>query len=271
MSGIFKGDSIYKSGGGGGGFKDGGQLVDGDFIDVENNTVSQYENTSRNEINFYIEAKDGEILNSLIEMTTQVNATVYVYVVKNGLYYLLGNVGGDTVNAGESYNVNISGNSYLIEQVTEPPVDPEYINFGGQFGICRLVYTDTRVWTGKDLMFDNYANCLAAISNLPGWRIPSHYDWDNLRSYYGSDACCVGFGWNGTQGTNTSKFSAEAKGYKNANGVQYELGVNFWAHVGMAGTAIQRDYRYFHPGDSNFYSATTGIGRKCSLRLCKNK
>ena len=118
MSGIFKGDSIYKSGGGGGGYKDGGELVDGDFIKVENNTISSYDNVSRDPVNFYFEVKDGEVLNSVVELTTAVNATINVYVVKNGFYYLLGNVGGNTVNAGDDYKLNVTGDSYSLEQVT---------------------------------------------------------------------------------------------------------------------------------------------------------
>lgn len=118
MSGIFKGDSIYKSGGGGGGFKDGGQLVDGDFIKVENNTISSYDNVSRDPVNFYFEVKDGEVLNSVVELTTAVNATINVYILKNGFYYLLGNVGGNTVNAGDDYKLNVTGDSYSLEQVT---------------------------------------------------------------------------------------------------------------------------------------------------------
>ena len=114
---IFKGDSIYKTGAGGGGYKDGGALVDGDFIEVKNNTVSSYDNVSRDPVNFYFEVKDGEILNSVIELTTAVNATINVYVVKNGFYYLLGNVGGNTVNAGDDYKINIIGDSFSVEQI----------------------------------------------------------------------------------------------------------------------------------------------------------
>lgn len=119
--GVFNGDSIYNNGnggGGGGGYKDGGQLVDGDFIKVENNTVSFYDNVSRDPINFYFEVEDGEVLNSVVEITTAVNATINVYVLKNGFYYLLGNVGGNTVNAGDDYKLNITGDSYALEQVT---------------------------------------------------------------------------------------------------------------------------------------------------------
>lgn len=124
MSGIFKGDSIYKSGsGGGGGYKDGGELVDADFIKVENNTISSYENVNRDPVNFYFDVKDGEVLNSVIELTTAVNATVNVYIIKNGFYYLLANVGGNTVNAGNDYKVNITGDSYDVEE--ESGGDPE--------------------------------------------------------------------------------------------------------------------------------------------------
>lgn len=150
MSSIFKGDSIYKSGGGsGGGYKDGGALVDADFIKVENNTVSSYGNVSRDPINFYFEVKDGEILNSVVELTTAVNSTVYVYVVKNGIYYLLGNVGGDIVNAGENYKVNITGDSYSVEQVSGG-LEPSIIEIAGkQYGIKKI---GNRYWTTSNLI-----------------------------------------------------------------------------------------------------------------------
>jgi hypothetical protein len=131
MSSIFKGDSIYKSGGGsGGGYKDGGALVDADLIKVENNTLSTYANTSRDPINFYFDYKDGEIINSIIDVTTAINSTVNVYVLRNGLYYLLGNIGGNTLTANNSYKVNITGDSFSIEHVNGNLV-PGYIVIGG--------------------------------------------------------------------------------------------------------------------------------------------
>ena len=153
MSGIFKGDSIYKSGGGGGGFKDGGQLVDGDFIKVENNTVSSYDNVSRDPVNFYFEVKDGEILNSVVELTTAVNATINVYVVKNGFYYLLGNVGGNTVNAGDDYKLNVTGDSYSLEQVTPGGGNiPSFVTLGGV--IYQVKEYNGYLWTLKNLEGD---------------------------------------------------------------------------------------------------------------------
>ena len=137
MSGIFKGDSIYKSGGGGGGYKDGGQLIDGDFIEVKNNTVSSYDNVSRDPVNFYFEPKDGEVINGIIEFTTEVNATVNVYVLIDGVYYLLGNVGGDSVTAGNDYKINITGESYSIEQVSGG-LEPKYISLMGTiYGVTK--------------------------------------------------------------------------------------------------------------------------------------
>lgn len=117
--GVFNGNSIYNEGAaGGGGYADGGQLADADFIKVENNSVSSYDNVSRDPVNFYFEVNDGEVLNSIVELTTAVNSTINVYVLNNGLYYLLGNVGGNTVNAGNDYKLNITGDSYALEQVT---------------------------------------------------------------------------------------------------------------------------------------------------------
>lgn len=261
MSGIFNGDSIYKSGGGGGGFKDGGQLVDGDFIKVENNTVSSYDNVSRNEVNFYFDVKDGEILNSIVELTTAVNATINVYVVKNGLFYLLGNVGGNTVNAGDDYKVNITGDSYAVEQVTNSNSNPDYINFGGQFGICRLVYTSSLIWTGKDLMFDTRANCIAATSHLTGWRIPSNSEWTQLFNTYGAAALCSASGWNGTQGNNSSHFDAQPKG----RGGSY---------IGDYFCSFQQEFFGYYsiqlnPTDTGLAASTSNA--KMSLRLCRNR
>jgi len=205
---IFKGDSIYKTGGGGGGYKDGGQLVDGDFIKVENNTVSSYDNVSRDPVNFYFEVKDGEVLNGIIEFTTEVNATVNVYVMIDDVYYLLGNVGGDTVTAGNDYKINITGDSYSIEQVSGG-LEPKYISLmGTTYGITKI---GNLYWTTKNLELDlspygadgnrfvkrngtywyatcenvgdiNLCNLINSIIENSGFRIPFYEDTQNLQS-----------------------------------------------------------------------------------------
>ena len=181
MSGIFKGDSIYKSGGGGGGFKDGGALVDGDFIKVENNTISSYDNVSRDPVNFYFEVKDGEILNSVVELTTAVNATINVYVVKNGFYYLLGNVGGNTVNAGDDYNLNVVGNSFMLEVVTPAPSDPEAVIIEGS--IYPLVKIGGVVWSTVDLKgFDDINHVVDSYGGYGGLYFYGREQQSNLNS-----------------------------------------------------------------------------------------
>ena len=197
MSGIFKGDSIYKSGGGAGGYKDGGELVDADFIKVDNNTVSTYDNESRDPVNFYFDVKDGEILNSVIELTTVVNSTVNVYVLRNGFYYLIGNVGGNTVNAGEDYNINITGNSYSLDPVTPPPTVPEYADImGGIYGVAKV---GNRLWLkenftgiipGVQYKAENntvYYKCNSIqlkTFNENGWKLPRNEDFNDLTNNY---------------------------------------------------------------------------------------
>lgn len=139
--GVFNGNSIYNDGGAGGvgGYADGGQIVDGDFMKIENNAVSTYDNVNRNTLNFYLEPADGEIINAVVELTTAVNSTVKVYVLRNGLYYLLGNIGGNTVNAGDDYKLNIVGNSFVLEVVTPSQADPKYAEINGvAYGVKKI-------------------------------------------------------------------------------------------------------------------------------------
>lgn len=190
---IFKGDSIYKSGGGGGGFNNGGELVDGEFIAVENNTISSYDNVSRDPINLYFEPKDGEVLNAVVELTTAVNATVNVYVVKNGFLYLLGNVGGDTVTAGNDYKINITGDSYAIENVSIPNPDPEFASLMGS--IYKLVKIDNLLFLGSNFSGDTgqyvkqngttyYLPRSVKNLNVNGFVIPDDNDITKIETLY---------------------------------------------------------------------------------------
>ena len=225
MSGIFKGDSIYKSGGGGGGgFKDGGQLVDGDFIKVENNSISTYTNTSRSDINYYFEIQEGEVLNAVVELTNEYNATVHVYILQNGLYIPLGNVGGDTVNAGDNYKINVVGNSFMLENVTPAQAVPEYVTLDGNIYPCKLF--DGLLWLTQDLksisglishteggytyflLDDNLKNF-----NLNGWRIPNKSDWNYILGNFTQAELKTSSGWQYHNGTNTSEFSYSPGGF----------------------------------------------------------
>jgi hypothetical protein len=220
----------------GGGYKDGGQLIDGDFIKVENNTVSSYDNVSRDPVNFYFEVKTGEILNSVVELTTAVNATVNVYVIKNNIYYLLGNVGGNTVNAGEDYKINVTGDSYDVEPVSGG-LEPSIIDVAGKkYGVKKI---GNRYWTTSNLMasasdlgitgyfpigtpspqstYPGYFYCVATnerynkINNLVApFRLPIKSDVDDLKlavNNSSNDLLATGFP-NCPNATNSSGFNS---------------------------------------------------------------
>lgn len=246
---IYNAPSIYKQGGGGG-YKDGGELVDGDFIKVENNTISTYDNTIRNNLNFYFEVKDKEPLNSVIELTNNVNATVNVYILKNGIYYLLGNIGGKNVNSGEDYNINIQGNSYNIEQVTNIVPVPYAIDIEGiayEFVEINGVYWSktnlkARVGTyfdcgGEAFFYGGDQQEIDKINNFlqtKNCRLPVDSDWSEMMTFLGGGATAINKirndnGWYLSQGSNSSGFSLNALGYFN-----YIGGTNFdVSYVGL--------------------------------------
>lgn len=226
---IFKGDSIYKSGGGSsGGYSDGGALVDADFIEVTNNSISTYDNTSRDQVNFYFEVSDGEMINSVIELTTAVNSTVNVYVLRNGFYYLLGNVGGDTVTAGNDYKVNITGDSFSLELVTPAQVDPEFVNLmGSVYGVKKV---NGLYWIDRNFMGDvgtwiddnstRYYDYAAFENiNLDGWRLPTKTEINSLiNSLYPDTAKAMKStsGWYaGGNGDNSTGLNFKPYGYYN--------------------------------------------------------
>lgn len=218
MSGIFNGDSIYKSGGGGGGYKDGGQLIDGDFIKVENNTVSSYDNVSRDPVNFYFEYEDGDVLNSVINFSTQINSTVNVYIIKNGIYYLLKIIGVNNVNIG-NYVINITGEVFSIDPVVGE-LDPEFIELDN-YGVVPCIKVNNLLWLCQSL--DTYCRTDFAesiVSHLPtGWRLPTVSDFDELQNYFGGIGVAYEklkstSGWYaGNNGTNESRFNMYPNGF----------------------------------------------------------
>lgn len=231
---IYNGPSIYNQGGGGSGgggaYSDGGALVDGDFIKVENNTISTYDNTARSDINYYFEVAENEIINAVVELTTTVNATVHVYIVQNGLYIPLGNIGGDTVNAGDEYKVNITGDSFAIEQVTGGGADPEAAVIGSH--VYSVLKNGGLLWTCSDLheqQFsyrlnnDRYYYLPNVDLNINGWRLPTNTEFQALVSAFGMNALKTTTGWGGYSGTNTSGMGLNAFGAYNINSNIVEL------------------------------------------------
>ena len=140
-------ESIYNYGGGGVGYKDGGEITDSDFMEVKNNALSYYDNAARGILNFYIETKDGEITDALIEIKTAVNATINVYVVNNSLYYILGYIGSNTINAGKYYKIIITGNSYDVEEVSNVE-ENAFAEIGGV--LCPVKQINNILWTVAD-------------------------------------------------------------------------------------------------------------------------
>lgn len=243
--GIFNGNSIYNYGdGGGGGYNDGGQIADGDFMKIENNAVSTYDNVNRDHLNFYFDQADGEMINAVVELKTSVNSVVKVYVLRNGLYYLLGNVGGDSINAGDQYNLKIVGNSYELENINVATPDPAYIEILGHY--YGLVKISNRFWITENLKYrfeDNFylesdgsdaqtldlpyskqydsfetrdeiyyrSNTFSKINSLVsslGLRVPNRYDIENLENNYTiSQLTSQSYG-----GSNTTGFNAKYKG-----------------------------------------------------------
>lgn len=287
MSGIFKGDSIYKSGGfGGGGYKDGGQLVDGDFIKVENNAISNYDNVSRDTVNFYFDYKDGDILNSVIELTTAVNSTINVYIVKNGFYYLLGNIGGNTVNAGDDYKINIIGDSYSVEVINNLNIYPEYADFG--YGTYKTIYLGGLLWLREnfkgnvnttDYFDDNgtryyQVNLNFVRQNFNGWRIPTNEDVAALLAAAGNNYNNLKItgtpysDWN-TYATGLSKFDAYPYSVMRYQGGESYLGTEFCMAMNVGNEPSIALVVSKGDNSGSFMSSYNALFYR-SVRLCRN-
>lgn len=255
----------------GGGFKNGGALIDGDFIEVENNTVSSYDNVSRDPVNFYFDVKDGEVLNSVVELTTAVNATINVYVVKNGFYYLLGNVGGNSVTAGNDYNINVVGNSFILEVVTPSPAYPDYYDFQN-YGVKKLTHTNTRLWIAEDLAFEKRSICNNIVNSIgDGWRIPTDYDFNDLKSFVSNDIAALRSltSWVGSPGTDLIGFNGKANGYFTFSPWEArDVGYGLFMH--KQESSNQRCFAIYNDDTTSQSSIGNNDSAKLSLRICKD-
>jgi uncharacterized protein (TIGR02145 family) len=269
MSGIFKGDSIYKSGGGGGGYKDGGQLVDGDFIEVQNNSVSSYENISRNTINFFLDPNSGEIINSVIELYTQINSNVCVYVLNNGVYLPLSYTGSNAINANDNYKVTIIGNSYTVEQ--ETTVDEFVIEIGNQYLKAKKI--GSLYWTLENYKTWWSVTDVNSFTPINGWRIPSNDDFVNLKNQLDPDA---GYkmkstsGWyNSGNGSNESGFNALPLGRLNSGGSVVEDTQNAY-FVTTTNSGDGKRYYACRYNSNNLDYYFMSSSEKMNVRLCKD-
>ena len=124
-------ETIYNYGGGGGGLKYGGALADENFIKIENNFIYDYTNLNRPELNFYVETDKDIAFVGALQIKTDVNTTVNVYKLKNGIYYLLGCVSSRDILANDSAKVFILGDSYEVETLSSL-IEPKIFKFGSQ-------------------------------------------------------------------------------------------------------------------------------------------
>ena len=265
--------TIYNYGGGsGGGYKDGGNITDADFMEVKNNALSYYSNISRVDLNFYIETKDGEIIDSVIELTTDVNATINVYVVKNDFVYLLGYIGGNTINAGDNYKVVIIGNSYNVEQVNIITNDPEFVVIDDVFyGVKKI---NNVLWLTDNLKYSGF-NCKNIGGNfyypeqdinINGWRLPTKAEIVYLNFNFTMNALKSQTTWRaGYNGDNSSGLNFKAFGHVRNDNV-YNIGdestILFMSDYDVRFASITYNSSGINIGgvDENFYS----------VRLCKD-
>lgn len=137
-------ETIYNYGSGGGSLKYGGILDDSDYIEIENNKIYEYNNSNRPNLNFVLKTKDQTAFFGAIQINTDVNTNVYIYELKNGLYYLLGCIGTRSITAGDSAKIFILGDSYEVQTLTDTK-GMKYFVLGNQ--IYELEKIGNRYWT----------------------------------------------------------------------------------------------------------------------------
>ena len=264
---IYNAPSIYKQGGGGGGYADGGELIDSDFIKVENNTTYEYTNNSRNQINFYFENESN--LNSIIDVTNNYNSTVDVYILENGIYTPIGVIGSNTLTSGKKYEIVITGLTFEIKEITPPDVLSLY-DFG-LWGIKKIVQLGGLIWTAENIDYNDRTTANSIVNSVSnGWRIPKNDDVNNLLNAVSNNysSLCSLNGWNGSPGSNTSKYNAEPLGYfvKSAN-QYFNVGNGAWIlkeYIGGNGSFC------LTPNSLVFDSVGYDDSVKISIRLCKD-
>lgn len=276
-------ETIYNYGGGGGGYKDGGQIVDADLMELKNNTLSYYENISRDAINFYLDTDEGEITNAIVELTTAVNSTVNVYVLRNGLYYLLGNIGGDTVTAGNQYKIDITGNSFEINQININ--NQMFVNIDGTLTrvvkIGNLYWTDNIIYSALDYVdATNYGRKVRyykwnEIRGASGFRVPSINDINSLLSSVNNDTDKLKTddpnAWS-NPGNNDLSFSAYPDSYLTSAKL-YPLNWPVGSYFAIWTSQELSENRSYYFGFNNSGSYGTTAEYKDSylpLRLCKD-
>jgi uncharacterized protein (TIGR02145 family) len=189
----------------------------------------------------------------------------------------LGNVGGNTVNAGDDYNLSVVGNSYMLEVVTPSQADPGAIEFDGK--IYPLVNVNGILWAAENLKLaaatyskngDDYYYKITSASNLDdairgindNCRLPTRAEIMSLIDYFGgytttcSASLCSSSEWdpNAGNGNNYSGLNFLPKSCCYADGSFDSL------HVGMQSYCLGKDGWLYLRGSSK----TPGTGNNMS-------
>ena len=295
-------ETIYNYGGGGGCLKYGGALADSDFIEIENNFIYDYTNLNRPELNFYVETDKDIAFVGALQIKTDVNTTVNVYKLKNGIYYLLGCVSSRDILANHSAKVFILGDSYEVETLSSL-IEPKIFKFGSQeyevIKIGDLFWTTSNsVNLGVDFGIESYwpIGKPSNQSTYPGYfyrfggddslyqkakeklypfRIPLESDYYKLINAVNNKTNNImKTGFSGyPNANNSSGFSCVPCGLFNFNsGVTLQgLSFNLLYEIEDANGHLKESYyEGFVSGDNNtaIYTTTPSGGAVGNLRFC---
>ena len=200
--GIFNGNSIYNDGGaGGGGYNDGGNLTPADYIEIENNSFYKLEGNDAAALNFVIDGESG-VLNSIVEISTNVDSTVNVFVEKNGLLYALTSV-DNLIYQNKSYRLYINGDSFNIDEIPNIDIKPSMALLNGNYvnitQINDYIITEDLGWYS----YNSYIDLYNQISQ-DGWEKLTYSVLNEAKNIYTINGIRSTSGWINFQGTNTS-------------------------------------------------------------------
>lgn len=216
--GVFNGNSIYNEGAAGGGaLKNGGYLNDDSFIEFSNNTYSFYDNINdKISLNFLVEKGKDEILDSYLEITSSVSASINIYELIDGIVYKIGYADSNSISSGIS-KISIIGDSFSIDSINNKP-EVEYV--GIKNNLYGIIKVNNLLWLTSNYKDDDFVHAIDGDTyyfehesiknaNIDGWRLPTRNEFISLTESFGYNELKSTSGWkDGYNGDNASKFNA---------------------------------------------------------------
>lgn len=199
--GVFNGNSIYNEGGAGGGYNNGGDLTPADYIEIENNSFYTLEGNDAADLNFVIDGESG-VLNSIVEVSTNVNSVVNVYIDRNGILYKLLCI-DNSITAGKDYHLYIQGSNYYIEEIAglEPVISKAELN-GNYIDVYQIGPYVISADLGEWFNLSQFNSLVASTSGK--WKKLSIDEVDYIKNNFTSSSIRSTSGWNNTQGDNST-------------------------------------------------------------------